>query len=168
VLHLFIPILVGLAGCHRDELPPDAPRSRPAPTPPAPKAPTPEQVAAAGPANANVEFVRAILQPDGTWTLHVTVRHPDTGWTDYADGWDVVLPDGTVVLPEPEFKYTRPLQHPHEEEQPFTRSQNGILIPDGVTTFTVRAHDLLAGWGGQTITVDLGRKETPEFAVIRR
>jgi hypothetical protein len=52
-----------------------------------------------GSANADVEFVRAVQDAGGTWTFHVTVRHPDTGWEDYADGWDVVAPDGTVLKP---------------------------------------------------------------------
>ena len=58
-------------------------------------------------ANADVEFVRAVETGDGVWTFHVTVRHPDTGWEDYADGWDVVLPDGTIIKPDPTSPFTR-------------------------------------------------------------
>jgi len=36
--------------------------------------------------NADILHVRAIKASDGTWTFHVTVSHPDTGWEDYADG----------------------------------------------------------------------------------
>jgi hypothetical protein len=106
-------------------------------------------------ANADVEFVRAVQTGDGVWVFYVTVRHPDSGWDDYADGWDVVLPEGTVIKPDPESPFTRLLLHPHETEQPFTRSQSGIAIPPGVTTVTVRAHDLVDGFGGREIIVDL-------------
>jgi hypothetical protein len=105
-------------------------------------------------ADADVEYVRAVQNGD-TWTFHVTVRHPDTGWDDYADGWDVVLPDGSVLKPDSDAPFTRLLLHPHENEQPFTRSQSGLRIPDDVTQVTVRAHDIVDGFGGQTVTLDL-------------
>lgn len=115
-------------------------------------------------ANADVEFVRAVKQED-TWTFYVTARHPDTGWDDYADGWDVVLPNGTVILPDPAEPFTRLLLHPHETEQPFTRSQSGIRIPQGVTQVTVRAHDLVDGYGGAVIVVDLTQPSGIGFSV---
>lgn len=118
-------------------------------------------------ANADVEFVRAVQAADGTWTFHVTVAHPDTGWEDYADGWDVVLPDGAVVKPAPDDPFTRLLLHPHETEQPFTRSQSGIVIPPDVTRVTVRAHDLVAGFGGREVAVDLTAASGPGFEVVR-
>jgi hypothetical protein len=49
-------------------------------------------------ANANVINVRAVQQANGLWTFHVTVEHPDTGWEDYADGWDTVTSTGTNPL----------------------------------------------------------------------
>jgi len=104
---------------------------------------------------------------DGTWTFHVTVAHPDTGWEDYADGWDVVTPDGTVLKVNPDDPFTRLLLHPHENEQPFTRSQSGINLPIGVTQLRVRAHDILDGWGGQEILVDLENQSGPGFEVQR-
>ncbi|NDJ86779.1 MAG: hypothetical protein GYB66_12905 [Chloroflexi bacterium] len=126
-----------------------------------------EEPTMSGQGNADVEYVSARLQSDGTWTFSVTVRHPDTGWEDYADGWDVVLPDGTVLKPDPDSPFTRLLLHPHENEQPFTRSQGGIEIPDGVSQVTVRAHDLVDGWGGQTVTVDLTQSAGEHFEVVR-
>ena len=80
---------------------------------------------------------------------------------------DVVLPDGTVVRPDPDSPFTRLLLHPHETEQPFTRSQGGIVIPDGVTQVTVRAHDLVDGFGGQEVMVDLTAASGPDFEVMR-
>lgn len=118
-------------------------------------------------ANADVTYVRAVQSADGTWTFHVTVRHPDTGWDDYADGWDVVAPDGTVLKPDPDSPFTRLLLHPHENEQPFTRSQSGIVIPPDVTQVTVRAHDLVDGFGGRAVVVDLTAVSGPHFEVVR-
>jgi hypothetical protein len=116
--------------------------------------------------DADVEFVRATLSEDGTWRFDVTVRHEDTGWEDYANGWDVVLPDGTVLKGE-EDDFTRLLLHPHESEQPFTRSQSGLVIPDDVTKVTVRAHDLMDGWGGREVVVDLTQSSGENFEVSR-
>lgn len=122
--------------------------------------PTPEA------SDANVTYVRAV-QDDGTWTFHVTVEHPDTGWEDYADGWDVVTPDGQTLKPDPESAFTRTLLHPHENEQPFTRSQRGIEIPEGVTQVRVRAHDIVDGFGGQEVVVDLTADSGPKFEIER-
>ncbi|MEK6255743.1 MAG: hypothetical protein N2C13_00315 [Chloroflexota bacterium] len=106
-------------------------------------------------ADADVKYVKAIQTTNGTWTFHVTVYHPDTGWEDYVNGWDVVTLDGIVIKPDQSSIFTRLLLHPHVGEQPFTRSQAGIVIPDGVAKVIVRANDLLHGFGGEEITVDL-------------
>jgi len=103
-------------------------------------------VALAG--EANVVDVKAMPETGGTWHFDVTVRHTDEGWDHYADKWDVLAPDGTVLG-------TRVLLHPHETEQPFTRSLGGVVIPPGVTSVTVRAHDSVHGYGGAVIDVQL-------------
>ncbi len=141
---------LGLAAC--------APQT---PAPPA-DAPAPQDPA---PTYADVLFVRAVQQTDGTWTFSVTVQHPDTGWEHYADGWDVVLPDGTVLKPDPEAPFTRLLVHPHVDEQPFTRSQSGIRIPADVTRVTVRAHDLVHGYGGRELSIPLTASTGDEYEV---
>ena len=105
--------------------------------------------------NADVVFVQAIEDSEGSWTFRVSVSHPDIGWDDYVDGWDVVLPDGTVIKPDSSANFTRILTHPHVDEQPFTRSQSGIMIPLEVSRVRVRAHDIVDGYGGQEIIVDL-------------
>jgi len=151
-----------LAGACAIETPP-APTPEPSPAPTSTPLPTPSPSAA----NADVLFVKAGQSADGTWRFDVTVTHPDTGWDDYADGWDVVLPDGSVVKPRPDDPFTRLLLHPHETEQPFTRSQSGIILPPNVSTVTVRVHDLVDGWGGQTVTVDLRQPSGDGFEVVK-
>lgn len=132
-----------------------------------PTAPVENTVEASGSnnADANVEFVRAVLASDGSWIFHVTVRHPDTGWEDYADGWDIVTTNGSVLKTNEGDPFTRLLLHPHENEQPFTRSQSGILVPEGVSKVTVRAHDIVDGFGGREVEVDLLKESGPDFQV---
>jgi hypothetical protein len=120
-----------------------------------------------GEGNADVVYVKAVQAADSTWTFHVTVNHPDTGWEDYADGWDVLTPDGMVLKPDPESPFTRLLLHPHVDEQPFTRSQSAIVIPESVTQVRVRAHDLVDGFGGREVVVDLGVASGESFEVVR-
>ena len=117
--------------------------------------------------NADVLYVRAVETDSGIWTFHVTVDHPDTGWEDYADGWDVVTPDGSILKTDPEDPFTRLLLHPHENEQPFTRSQSRIQIPVGVTKVRVRAHDLVDNFGGREVLVDLIATEGTDYLVER-
>jgi len=81
-------------------------------------------VPAAG-GEANVVAVDVTRERAGTYRFDVTVRHADEGWKHYADRWDVLAPDGTVLG-------TRVLLHPHVNEQPFTRSLSGVTIPDGI------------------------------------
>ena len=140
------------------------PDAEPTPRPTASPSPAPTS-AGESVANADVLFVRAVQGSDGRWTFHVTVEHPDTGWEDYADGWDVLTPDGEVLRPNKEDIFTRLLLHPHENEQPFTRSQSSIVIPEGVTQVRVRAHDLVDGFGGREVVVDLTVSSGPDFEV---
>lgn len=85
---------------------------------------------------------------DGTWTFEATLSSPYDSADRYADAWRVVGPDGTVYG-------IRELLHDHASEQPFTRSQSGIEIPDGVTVVTVEGRDQVSGWGGETVEVAL-------------
>ena len=97
---------------------------------------------------ADVVDVTVSEQSDGVFRFDVTVAHADTGWEHYADRWEVVAPDGTILG-------TRTLLHPHENEQPFTRSLSGVAIPPDIATVTVRAHDNVHGLGGAEMTVRL-------------
>jgi hypothetical protein len=97
---------------------------------------------------ADVAAARATREASGTWRFEVTVRHADDGWKHFADRWEVLAPDGKVLA-------TRVLMHPHETEQPFTRSMGGIVIPAGIDHVVVRARDNLHGHGGREVTVTL-------------
>jgi len=92
---------------------------------------------------ARVVAVDAVEATGATWTFHVTLEHGDTGWADYADGWRVETPDGTVLG-------DRPLLHPHVDEQPFTRSLSGVAIPAEVTAVVIRARTSPEGWADAT------------------
>lgn len=94
-----------------------------------------------------IEAVSARNSGD-TWTFDVTIRHPDTGWDHYADGWRVLDMDGNELG-------MRVLYHPHVNEQPFTRSLSGVIIPEGTTQVQVQARDLPGGWNAATTVVDL-------------
>jgi len=95
---------------------------------------------------ADIVDVRVRMTGKDTFSFDVTVRHADEGWKHYADKWDVVAPDGTVLG-------TRTLYHPHVDEQPFTRSLSGVKIPGSIKEVTVRAHDSVHGYGGKTLIV---------------
>lgn len=97
---------------------------------------------------ADVIDVIVTAEAEGTYRFDVTVRSSDTGWDKYADLWEVRGPDGAGLG-------RRVLTHPHVEEQPFTRSQNGIAVPDGVATVTVVARDSVTGFCGAAYEVEL-------------
>jgi len=82
---------------------------------------------------------------DGRFRVDATVMHGDTGWDHYADRWDVLAPDGSVLG-------SRVLAHPHENEQPFTRSLT-LTIPADVAEITLQANDSVHELGGKTFTL---------------
>jgi hypothetical protein len=84
----------------------------------------------------------------GTWTISATLSSPYDSPERYADAWRVVGLDGTVYG-------ERILTHDHANEQPFTRSESGIEIPDDVTEVIIEGRDLDDGYGGATFTLRL-------------
>lgn len=96
---------------------------------------------------ATITDARAVQSGD-TWRFDVTVAHPDTGWDHYADGWEVRTQDGTVLG-------TRPLAHPHVNEQPFTRSLNRVDIPADIKTVHIYVRDNLTGYSDTPYVLEL-------------
>lgn len=84
---------------------------------------------------------------EGIYTVSATVRSADTGWDKYADRW--IVEGGGELLAE------RVLTHPHEMEQPFTRSLSGVSIPSEVDEVVIAAHDSVSGFCGETVTVSV-------------
>ncbi len=84
---------------------------------------------------------------NGQYRINATVLHADTGWDHYANRWDVLGPDGEVLG-------VRELLHPHENEQPFTRSLT-LEIPAGIAFVTLQANDSVHGLGGKTFRLDV-------------
>jgi hypothetical protein len=88
--------------------------------------------AAAMAGEADVIAVEVRASGPHVFRFDVTVRSRDTGWDDYAERFEVVAPDGSVLG-------TRVLLHPHETEQPFTRELDGVRIAPSIGQVTVRA-----------------------------
>lgn len=80
--------------------------------------------------------------------ISVTLSHPDAGWDHYADGWEVLTPDGRSLG-------VRVLGHPHVEEQPFTRTLSGVKIPEGITELRIRTRCNRDGWSDHVHTLTL-------------
>ena len=98
---------------------------------------------------AVIEAVQA-RGSNGAWNFAVTLSHPDSGWEHYADGWEVLAPDGVRLG-------HRELLHPHVNEQPFTRSLGGVAIADNIDHITIRAKCSVDGWVGGEFEVPLVR-----------
>ena len=79
-----------------------------------------------------------------------TLRHADVGFGHYADAFEVLAPDETVLG-------TRILRHPHVHEQPFARALDGIELPPTLETVTIRGRDNVHGHGGREVDAKVMR-----------
>ncbi len=105
---------------------------------------------AASGGEADVVSARAIRAANGSFHFEVTIRSQDRGWDHYADRFEIIAPDGTVLG-------VRQLAHPHVDEQPFTRELDGVLVPDTLDTVVIRAHHHPRGYDGATVQLELPR-----------
>lgn len=96
---------------------------------------------------ADVVNAKISAKGGGVFRIDVTVRHEDAGWEHYANRWDVLDLDGNILG-------SRVLAHPHDNEQPFTRSLT-LTLPEGTSGVIIRAHDSVHGLGGATIEVTI-------------
>lgn len=95
------------------------------------------------------DVIKAELCDEGaTYSLSVTMSSEYDTPERYADGWRVLDPEGNVLA-------TMELGHDHASEQPFTRSQSGLEIQEGVEMVTIEGHDLENGYGGATVDVEV-------------
>ncbi len=109
---------------------------------------------------AQVLHVTATYKSNGSWCFKTNVRHNDQGWEHYADGWQVIDLAGDLLG-------ERILGHPHDNEQPFTRSQCNIKIPQAITKVVVRAKCNKHGFGGKQIMLDLSKAKGADYLVNR-
>jgi hypothetical protein len=95
------------------------------------------------------DVVNARISPKGggVYRIDVTVKHEDDGWEHYANRWDVLNLDGKVLG-------SRVLAHPHDNEQPFTRSLT-LNLPTEISVVIIRAHDSVHGLGGTTLQLTI-------------
>ncbi len=97
------------------------------------------------------DVIDATAVREGTaWTVSATLSSPYDTPERYADAWRVVGPDGAVYG-------ERILTHDHASEQPFTRSEPGVEIPEDVDTVTIEGRDRQFGYGGVTFVLPLDR-----------
>lgn len=99
---------------------------------------------------ADVVDVRVTARGGQRFDFAVTVKSRDTGWSYYADAFEVLAPDGTLLG-------RRVLAHPHDNEQPFSRELHGVAIPPNIDRVTVRARHNPRGYDGATMEVGLPR-----------
>lgn len=91
------------------------------------------------------------------WSFHVTLKHDDSGWDHYADAWRIVDEDGKELG-------KRVLFHPHEHEQPFTRSLSGVILPENAIIY-VEAHDKVHGWSKDRVKIDFDFAEGDRYRI---
>ena len=92
--------------------------------------------------------VQLVSSGDRVYDVVVSISSPYDSPERYADGWRVLDPEGNVLG-------THTLMHDHASEQPFTRTQAGLEIPEGITSITVEGRDQVNGYGGGTLSIDI-------------
>jgi hypothetical protein len=96
----------------------------------------------------DVRIVDVRVECSASCTFSVTLEHGDEGWNHFANQWDVLTLDDELLG-------SRVLHHPHVDEQPFTRSLSGVIIPAGVRQVKVRARDSMHGYSEQEFLLDI-------------
>lgn len=96
--------------------------------------------------------IQASQSSDKTWRFSVTLKHDDKGWDHYANEWQIIAPDNKILG-------TRTLYHPHVNEQPFTRSLDGVKISSDIKTVRVIAKDTVHGLSSKAAELELATKE---------
>jgi len=99
-----------------------------------------------------------LIKMGSDWKINTTLEHNDTGWDHYADAWRVVTDSGKQLG-------ERILFHPHENEQPFTRSIQRLKVPKTISVIFIEAHDKVHGWSKDKVKVDLSTTKGDRYNV---
>lgn len=89
----------------------------------------------------------------GAYRFAVTIESPDTGCNQYANWWEVVTEDGTLL-------YRRILAHSHVDEQPFTRSGGPVAV-EADQPVIVRSHVYPQGYSIRAMQGTVSEGLTP-------
>ena len=92
--------------------------------------------------NANVIAVQT-SGSDGAYRFAVTLQSTETGCDQYANWWEVLNKEGTLL-------YRRILVHSHPDTQPFTRSGGSVKIGKDDIVY-VRGHMNKEGYVGEVM-----------------
>jgi hypothetical protein len=143
------------------QLKPTETPSAPSPEAKAPTATTQITSAAAPTEQRFPDVVKVELESRGDrrFDVVVTISSPYDTPQRYADGWRVLDPAGKELG-------VHTLLHDHAGEQPFTRVQSAVEIPEGITSVTVEGRDKTFGFGGQTMTVAVPEQPKPTEAPV--
>lgn len=99
---------------------------------------------------ADVIDAKARRVTAGYYDFEVTIRSNDRGAGYFADAFDILAPDGTLLG-------RRELTMRQNNEQPFTRDLRGVKVPLGVDRVVIRARHNARGFDGVTFTLALPR-----------
>lgn len=87
------------------------------------------------------DVISVVVNGDpNAYEFSIEIHSPDTGCEQYADWWEVLSKDGSLI-------YRRILVHSHVNEQPFVRSGKPVQIEANEVVY-VRGHMHPGGYGG--------------------
>ena len=102
------------------------------------------------------DVIKVMVTGKRAYRFNVTLESDETGCQQYADWWEVLDAQGTLL-------YRRILFHSHPNDQPFTRSGGSILLEPGQKVY-VRGHMNKLGYVGDLFvgSVSSGFKKAVE------
>lgn len=107
----------------------------------------------------SIQFAK-LYQQGGSWNVSVTLKHGDTGWSHYANAWQLVDAQNNLLA-------KRVLSHPHVNEQPFTRGLSAVNIPKNIKVIFIEATDSVHGLSTDRLRIDLTQSTGERYTVNR-